>query len=62
MNAESSRTPETMAHVWPGCPTGLTVEQARAWWITNRKPRTYQLERFFYVQKTGSVTTIGREQ
>lgn len=59
MNVYASREPERYAMVWPGVPIGLSMIQARNWWIQHRKPRSYQLERFEYNTKTGLVKTIG---
>lgn len=59
MNIESSREPERYVMVWPGLPSGLTKDQARNFWIQHKKPKSYQLERFYYNPKTGHTETIG---
>lgn len=56
---DSSRDPERYVMTWPGCPAGLSKDQARNWFIQHKKPRGYQLERFHYNPKTGIVETIG---
>lgn len=58
---ESSRDPERYIMVWPGCPAGLSKDQARNWFIQHRKPRGYVLERFHYDPRNGKVETIGYE-
>lgn len=59
---ESSRDPERYVMVWPGCPAGLSKDQARNWFLQHRKPRSYQLERFYYEPKSGKVETIGYDK
>lgn len=58
---ESSREPERLMMVWPGCPAGLSKDQARNWFLQHKKPKGYQLERFDYDQETGLMKTIGYE-
>lgn len=58
---ESSREPERFMMVWPGCPTGLSKDQARNWFLQHKKPKGYRLDRFEYDHKSGLVKTIGFE-
>lgn len=48
--------------VWPGCPSGLSKDQARNWFIQHKKPSGYVLERFHYDVRSGKVETIGYEK
>lgn len=59
LRVESSREPERKVAVWPGMPTGLTKDQARNFFLRHIKPRTYEVERFYYHPKTGRTETIG---
>lgn len=59
---ESSRDPERYIAVWPGCPAGLSKDQARNWFIQHKKPRGYELERIQYDPKSGRVETIGYDK
>ena len=61
IHVESSREPERYVMVWPGCPSGLSKDQARNWFLQHKKPKGYQLERFDYDAKSGHVKTIGYE-
>lgn len=60
-HVESSRDPERYAMLWPGCPLGLSKDQARNWFIQHKKPRGYVLERIAYDPRTGRLETIGYE-
>ena len=59
---EPSRDPERYIMAWPGCPVGLSKDQARNWFLQHKKPSGYVLERFHYDPKSGKVETIGYEK
>lgn len=62
IRVESSRDPERRVMVWPGMPRGLTREQAIRFFETYIKPRSYEVERFYYHPKTGRTETIGKDK
>lgn len=62
LHTEPSRQPERFMMAWPGCPAGLSKDQARNWFLQHKKPKGYHLERFDYDAKSGLVKTIGYEK
>jgi hypothetical protein len=62
MRIDQTRDPERYVMAWPGCPAGLSKDQARNWFIQHKKPKTYVMERFYYNPKTGHAETIGYDK
>lgn len=56
MNAEGSRDPEGMWHVWY-IEAGLNRDDAHRRFL-QKKPRDYTFEKFFYNHRTGQVRTV----
>lgn len=62
MRAESSRDPERYTTNFPGCPKGLSKDQARNWFIEHKKPKGFVMERFEYDARNGVARTIGYDK
>ena len=58
MRVEESRRPVQMKMRWPLMPKGLSKDQARNYFNTHIKPRSYRYARFAYDPRTGLVETI----
>lgn len=57
MNAETSRQPDDLVHMWT-LPKGLTREKALQHFLERVKPKTYTFERFDYNAARGVARTI----
>ena len=56
MNAEGSRDPEGMWHVWY-VPAGLSRDEAHRFFLARVKPGPYTFDAFRYDRTTGRVMT-----